>query len=361
MSRFLLVTCQVGAEAAVKGELARGWPDFRMAYSRPGFLTFKFPEDRCLAADFDLKSVFARAYGFSLGKVSGSDPQAMAGDVWQLWGDQPVDRVHVWERDRCEPGEHGFDPGITPPAVAAYDGIRQACPPTKRLAGKNDLGEAARPGDRVLDCILVEPGEWWIGFHRARSIPSRWPGGLMPIEMPADAVSRAWLKIEEGLRWSQLPIPKAARCAEIGSSPGGASQCLIARGYEVLGIDPAEMAPAVLAQPRFRHLRRRAAEVPRREFRKVRWLMADMNVAPAFTLDAVEAIVTHAEVNIRGLLLTLKLLDWDLAASVPEYLQRVRGWGYNLVDARQLQHNRREFCLAALKKPFFRKPVGPLH
>ena len=38
-----------------------------------------------------------------------------------------------------------------------------------------------------------------------------------------------------------------------------------------------------------------------------------MNVAPRYTLDAVEAIVTHPEVNIRGLLLTLKLPDWDLA------------------------------------------------
>ena len=42
-----------------------------------------------------------------------------------------------------------------------------------------------------------------------------------------------------------------------------------------------------------------------------------MNVAPEYTLDAVESIVTHAEVNIRGLLLTLKLPQWTLAEEVP--------------------------------------------
>ena len=31
------INCQIGAEAAVKGELARDWPALRFAYSRPGF------------------------------------------------------------------------------------------------------------------------------------------------------------------------------------------------------------------------------------------------------------------------------------------------------------------------------------
>ena len=45
MPSFLFVTCQAGAERAVKAELARRWPDFRLAFSRKGFLTFKLPEE----------------------------------------------------------------------------------------------------------------------------------------------------------------------------------------------------------------------------------------------------------------------------------------------------------------------------
>ena len=179
--------------------------------------------------------------------------------------------------------------------------------------------------------------------------------GILPLEMPNDAVSRAWLKMEEALEWSQLPVQRGARWAEVGSAPGGSSQALLAHGFSVLGIDPAEMDPTLLSHPQFEHLRRRATEVPRRALRKIRWLAVNMNVAPTYTLDAVEGIITHPEVNIRGLLLTLKLLQWDLAAQVPQYLERVRGWGYNVLHARQLTHNRREFCVAALQTPFRRK------
>ncbi|MGD0897810.1 MAG: SAM-dependent methyltransferase, partial [Thermoguttaceae bacterium] len=355
----MFVTCQVGAEKAVKDELARRWPDFRGAFSRPGFLTFKLPDGFHLPGNFDLDSVFARAWGFSLGKVeetaqsektgrqgdketgrqgdkecvaislapclplSLSPPlpvslspfrsAALARAVWDRFGDRPATRIHAWERDRFEPGEHRFEPSITPAAVEAYEALRRTCPSPQALAGGNHLAQPARIGDWVLDCAVVDPGQWWIGYHRARSVPTRWPGGLMPLALPPDAVSRAWLKMEEALRWSELPIPKRARCAEIGSAPGGASQALLARGLEVLGIDPAEMDPAVLGHPRFRHIRRRAADVPRREFRKIRWLTADMNVAPSYTLDVVESIVMHPEASVRGLLLTLKLLEWTLA------------------------------------------------
>src|SRR5690348_16808915 len=73
--QFLFVTCQIGAEPAVKSELARNWPNFRFAYSRPGFLTFKLPQD-FVSDNFDLNSVFARAHGFTLGKAAGESIEA---------------------------------------------------------------------------------------------------------------------------------------------------------------------------------------------------------------------------------------------------------------------------------------------
>jgi 23S rRNA (cytidine2498-2'-O)-methyltransferase len=359
MPDFLFVTCQIGAEPAVKGELARRWPAFRFAFSRPGFLTFKLPEAHGLADDFDLESVFARAYGFSLGKVTGNNAEALAGEVWKAAGNRPIRRMHVWQRDRAEAGDHGYEPSITPEAVAMHRLLLQACPNAAMLA--TDADDPARPGKRrelILDCIGVAADEWWVGYHAVGPNASRYPGGMMVLELPPDAVSRAWLKMEEALRWSRLPIPHDARVAEIGSAPGGASQALLARGFEVTGIDPAEMAPTVLSHSRFTHIRKRSTQVRRRDFRKIRWLTADMNVAPNYTLSAVEEIVTHAEVNIRGLLLTLKLPQWNLAEHVPEYLARIRGWGFNSVMARQLQHNRREICVAALQTPFRRKTTG---
>ena len=84
----------------MKGEIARRWPEFRFSYSRPGFLTFKLPENVTFAEDLDLESVFTRAHSFSLGKVQGDDPAAMAKKVWEVFGDRKADRIHVWDR-RC--------------------------------------------------------------------------------------------------------------------------------------------------------------------------------------------------------------------------------------------------------------------
>ena len=112
---FLFVTCQRGAEAAVKHELARDWPALRFAYSRPGFLTFKLPPAHGLADDFDLRSAFARAYGFSLGPAAGESVAARAALAWQLVGDLPIERLHVWSRDAA-PGRRRSGPEPARPA-----------------------------------------------------------------------------------------------------------------------------------------------------------------------------------------------------------------------------------------------------
>lgn len=358
--QFLFATCQCGAEAALKSEIARLWPDYHLAYSRPGFLTFKLPTGLELPLDFDLKSVFARAYGFSLGKADGNEAGQRAQQTWDLLERRPVERVHVWQRDHGLPGEPDPGANVGPLVETAQGLLLESAPPWAHLAP--DAGGphvVARPGELILDCILVEEGQWWVGFHRAGGVVSRWPGGAPRLVPPADMVSRAWLKMEEALRWSELPIPRGARCAEIGSAPGGASQALLGRGLEVIGIDPAEMDPRVLSHRRFRHIRRRVNEVRRREFRKVRWLTIDMNVAPAYTLEVAQSICQHPEANIRGMLLTLKLFDPQMAEEIPTHLRQIRSWGYNLVRARQLFHNRQEVCVAALQKPFRRK--GPSH
>jgi 23S rRNA (cytidine2498-2'-O)-methyltransferase len=344
----LFATCQVGAERALKAEVKRRWPAFRVAYSRPGFLTFKLPSAGQLADSFDLDCVFARAHGFSLGKVAADGTDALARGVWQAAGQRSFDALHVWQRDMARPGWRGFEPHVTPAAIAAEAAIRRHWP-EGHAARQSPQSRIAEPGQLVLDCVLVEANEWWIGWHRATGGASCLPGGMMEIALPANAVSRAYLKMAEALRWSALPVERGQKIVELGCAPGGASQALLARGLIVVGIDPAKVDPRLLEERNFTHVRKRAADVRRRDFRGVAWLAADMNVAPQTTLDTVEAIVTHPTVNIRGLLVMLKLLDWSMAEEIPRYLQRVRDWGYADVRARQLAYNRQEICVAAVR------------
>jgi 23S rRNA (cytidine2498-2'-O)-methyltransferase len=349
--QYLFAICQVGAENALKSELKREWPQLHLSYSRRGLVTFKWVGEGILADDLDLRSTFARCHGFSLGRVNGTEAAAMAREVWRIAEGRDYSHVHVWQRDPCPPGQHGFEPGVSELAEEVSRHVI-AARPERGLPQRPLLANVrARPGDYVLDCVLVEPNEWIAGYHRVTSVPARYPGGVcLSARREVVPISRAYWKMREALTWSQLPLVRGDRCVEIGSAPGGAAQALLAAGLRVTGIDPAEMDESVLRHPRFTHVRKRAADVKRREFRGVRWLMADSNVVPGQTLKSIEDIVTHREVHIRGLLLTLKLSEWKLADQIGDFVARVRRWGYHYVRTRQLAFNRQEICLVALRE-----------
>lgn len=363
--QFLFVTCQVQTEPVLKKEMRRKWPDFRFAFSRPGFLTFKLPDSCSLKLESDLGSLFARSWGFSLGKATGGTAEERLAKVWELAEGLPAPAaaVHVWERDRYSPGYRDYEPGISTLAIQTADLVRAARPeslngipvlpevtekpvPTAKALPIRD-GRSPAAGAIVLDVVIVEPEEWWVGYHMVRGIESSWPGGLMTAELPPHAVSRGYLKMTEGLVWSGLPVAAKETCIDLGSSPGGAAQALLDRGLRVIGVDPAEMHPEVLAHPNFIHERKRSKEVKRWLFLETQWVTTDINLPPNYTLDALEGILEYPGVELKGLLFTLKLPDWKLVKEIPDYLSRIRDWGFPTVRARQLQHNRQEICVAA--------------
>ena len=356
---FLFASCQRGAEAALKSEVTERIPGARLAFSRPGFVTFKLPLELEPDPSFHGPWVFARTHGHSLGKVAGHSLRQLAAETWSLVAQvppRPIQDLHVWQCDADLPGQHGFEPGQTPLAEEVERALREAAPADSSLrAGARNSASPTPRNLGVIDVVLVSPSEWWIGWHRVSTPEQRWPGGVIPITRPAHATSRAYLKIEEVLRWSSFPLTDGDEWVEIGCAPGGACQALLDRGQFITGIDPAEVDASLLAHERFRHLQMRSADVRRREFRDVDWLAADMNVAPNYTLDAVEAIVLHPGVTIRGLVLTLKLTEWNLADSLPDYLARIRGWGFRDVRARQFAYNGREVGVVALRRRALRR------
>lgn len=361
--QFAFAVCQCGAEPTLKAQVVGRLSDAHPAFSRPGFVTFKLDAPCAEPEKFQLPSAFARMFGFCLGKVQGDRLQAMAAEAWalpaveQLLTTVPLDDLHVWQRDTAVPGDHDFEPGVTALSVEAEQALRELAPLEKLRLVATELRNPSRRNRWVLDVVLVEPGEWWVGCHRTTRRFDCWPGGVPQLELPDYAVSRAYLKMTEALEWSALPMAVGDTCMELGCAPGGASQALLDCGLKVIGVDPAEVDPEVLAHPHFNHVRRRTHEVPRKLLKGVQWLAADMNVAPGYTLDAVEAFVKHRDASVRGLVLTLKLADWKLAEQLPEYLERIRSWGYRDVRTRQLAFNRQEICVVALRSRGQRRVV----
>ena len=345
-----MLTCQCGTERFLKQEILERYHDLRAAFSRPGFVTFKTLSDWDVAHIGKIRSIFARYKGMALGRLTCDDMNHATAKVWDMAGDLRVDRVHVFPRDLAVPGTKGFEPHIDHECIAIQDRLFQACPYRAKLAAGAD--NALCPAERketVLDVVPVSPRDWYIGYHIAADWRSCLPGGIVHLQRPIDSISRAYLKFEEGLRWSGLPVQVGSCWLDIGAAPGGASQALLARGAKVIGVDPAEISPILTQNLNFRHLRGRFNQLKPSYFRKVRWVITDMNVAPNYSLDVLEDLISRTEMTIHGLLFTLKLANWDLIADISVYMQRIKSWGYAQIALAQMQFNRQEIMVAVKK------------
>ena len=349
-SRFVYVICQNGTEAACKTEIMGNHPELKFAFSRPGFITFKCDDD-ALPDKLHLKSTFARTYGWSVANLQSEDLNKQIENIKSQPQVSQAQHLHIWQRDVKVPGAGGFEPGQS--VLAQQAGQQVATAITEQGKKPLPVNRTAKADELVFDIIMVEPDYWFLGFHYATSKMQQWPGGVPKIDLDKEVVSRAYFKLSEALLWAGIHINDGDICAEIGSSPGGACQLLLERGAKVLAIDPAEMEPEILEHENLTHLRCRGKEAKKKEFKEVRWLISDVNVAPNYTLDTIEEIVSNQFVTkVRGLVLTLKLSDLKLANEIPAWHQRVKDFGFQVVKTRQLAFNRREICLIAVRDRF---------
>ncbi len=375
--KFIFVVCQPGAEVAFKNHYSGLYTPLRLAFSRPGLVTFKavpgrWPvppekgESKSASAEQSNQhapavpqpgsaievhqstqvepNLFARLVGEGLGSVRGPIALELAQRALQIAGSE-FQAIHIFQRDAHLPGHQGFEPG--PNELTQKIGqifgelLRPICKSPPIING------ICKPNDRVLDIILVEADSWLIGQHRAQQVWETWPGGALPIQTPEKVISRAYRKMTEALAWSQLPIAIGDSIVEIGSAPGGSCQRLLDCGLRVTGVDPAEMDPRLLQHPKFQHWRSKAAGIKRKMFSRFKWLTADANVAPNYTLDVVEDIVNYSTSRFEGLLLTFKLSSLEMVDQINAAVDRIASWGFTEVAARQLASNRRECCVYA--------------
>jgi len=327
---FLLVACQGGAEAAVAALQPAALPGGRQAAWRRGVVTFRLDPGVDPPDDFFPSGlVFARACMRSLGQVTGVDVATLVARTVEAAGPAGWRNVHAWNRVES----------VGAPVAEIRVRLVEAL-------GIGNGPEEAAAGDLVLDVVVDAADRWWVGWHRAASPPSRWPGGLYPHSLPAGAVSRAWLKLDEAIATFGIDMRPGERAIELGAAPGGACQRLLEAGLDVVAVDPALVDERVAAHPRFEQWRMRARDVRLPRFRGCDWLVCDMNIDPRSTIESIGRVVTAPGVRPRGIVATLKLPDWSRAAELPAWLETFASWGYRPA-ARQLSTSGREVCVVA--------------
>jgi len=340
---FLLVTCQGGAEEILCQRQRKRVPQLTKGVWRRGLVTFRLSPPGSTAPAFDPPEdffpdlVFARAVFRCFGQVAAAEMGQRCAEVVALAG-RRYDRIHIWKRDqRIEADCEAIRVGLLNLLADGPSGCRP------------QAAALAEPGDLVLDIVIDSPERWWVGWHRAGRPHTCWPGGSYPHALPPDKVSRAWLKLDEALATHELLLPPGGRAVELGAAPGGACQRLLEAQQQVTAIDPALVDPRVAALPGFVQWRKRARDVRLKEFRGFDWIVADMNIDPVSTLEAIGRIVTAPGVHPQGIIATLKLPQWSRAEVLDTWLDQFRSWGF-VPQARQLSSGGREVCVVARRQ-----------
>ena len=182
--------------------------------------------------------------------------------------------------------------------------------------------------------VLVGWGRPEEFLHKAAGSRRRYGPGERP-------VSRAQHKIREAVERFSIPLGAEWRVLDLGSAPGGWAAWLAPRVAEVVAVDPAEVAPQVLARGNVRHRRQRAEDfLLEYEGEPFDLLTNDMNVEP--------------EVSARLLVQAARLLvpdGWALMTvkytsrrrrEHREQAERLLGEAYREVRFGRVPHNRRE-------------------
>ncbi len=329
-TEFVFVLTNPGSEKPLKNEMSALRPDWRPAYQRRGFVTFKAGAAVSFAA-LDAPAACARRLCLSLGKMATRDEAVRLID--EALGFCPKSIVHH----------------------ARYH--------DRKMQGVSGGGIMKLPelGQFIGTVVELRSNEFWAGLHRHLPHLSPDPAGDAGCVMPPESPSRAWLKLEEAIRFFGLKFSASDIVVELGCAPGGVALALLERGISVIGVDPADMAAVVRSstiedrgeatdgRPWFWHCRKPAALVSKRDLgHGVTWFMSDMNQTPEVVLAECARFCRMAP-TIRSVLITLKLTDLGQVAEKAQWLDKLSAMGFTTARLQQFSVHHKEFALLAFK------------
>jgi len=329
-SEYIFALTNPGSEKALKREMETMGLGWRLSYQRRGFVTFK--ADHAFALEELAEPLAcARRLCLSLGKVA--TREAAVRWIEEVAGASPL--------------------------------IHHARFHERRMQGVPAGSPALRPeiGQIIGTVVELGPTEFWAGVHRHAPWLSPDPAGDGGRVMPLASPSRAWLKLEEAVRFFDLRFTRTDLAVELGCAPGGVVLALLGRGVSVIGVDPANMAAVIQDvaipdrqaapndRPWFFHCRKPAALASKRDLGQgVSWFFSDMNQAPAVVLAECARFCKMAP-TICGVLITLKLTDLGQVADKAQWFGALAAMGFSRMRLQQLSVHHKEFALLAMKGP----------
>ena len=103
--------------------------------------------------------------------------------------------------------------------------------------------------DHALSLTVLE-GRAFMGVSSLAENVSRWSGGVLFYQKPAEFISRAGFKLEEAVEVFGISLAQVTSALDLGAAPGGWTKFLADRGVPTDAVDPAALDPRVLANRR---------------------------------------------------------------------------------------------------------------
>ncbi len=322
-ARFYFAFGHPECQRLLKREVELRYPELRLAFSRPGLVTFKAPG----ALDREFLPRLALVAGESLGAIESSEGlRAALGDrasrlhgfrVWQHTGD---------EEKRSAPAFLASAVSFVEAAEEYLDVVLLGSPETTDAAGDTSA---------------------WFGI-------SHDPSGVRrlhePVSPPEDVPSRAYSKLEEVVLSTGIALARGQRVLELGAAPGGATLALLGRGLEVVAVDPGEMAPSLAsheAAGALRHVKKAAGQLAAGDIGagSVDWLVSDMNLAPPVAATQIAHAWSLVKKTARGAILTIKMNDERALEALTDVERRLTALIGRSSRVLHLPSHRREVAL----------------
>lgn len=171
------------------------------------------------------------------------------------------------------------------------------------------------------------------------------PGGRLRMRRAAGP-SRASGKLEEALQYVGHEPGPDDLCVDLGAAPGGWTERLIARGAQVIAVDPAKLSPELTRHPRVKHRQESAFAFEPDE--PIDWLFCDMAWRP---LEVAQLLAKWARRRwARMLVANIKLPMRDKNPMVWRVRQLLVEAGWSGLRVKQLYHDRDEVTVMAVRE-----------
>lgn len=212
--------------------------------------------------------------------------------------------------------------------------------------------EIKRP--RVILSLLCSASTCYAGISPVEENLSNWPGGARHFAHITEQISRAEFKLLEALEVFEIELPSSGYALDLGAAPGGWTRLLLAAGLDVTAVDPAHLDPRLANHAQLRPYRGYAEQfLTEAVGKRVRFdaIVNDMR------MDARDAarLLSQANRCLRPdafVLSVFKLphmtVNVDPLVNLKDALHILRK-SYNIVQARQLFHNRQEVTVIAAR------------